>query len=58
MRITNIHLAGNEDGHLKPDVIYAELVRDDGSIAISATLEWILTAIRDRGYEVEGVAVC
>ena len=55
--ICNIHLEGNEHGQLRRDTIYAELREEDGGLAISATLEHILAAIRDRGLDTEGVAV-
>lgn len=57
MRLINIKLSGNEKTGLRKDTIYATLVDDGGSIVISATLEYVLTAIRERGYEVEGVTV-
>lgn len=55
--IQNIVLKGNEHGKLKPDVIYAELVNENGETEMSATLDYILAAIRDRNLEVEGVTV-
>ena len=57
MKLTNIRLQGNEHGKPTPDIVYADLVHDDGRIAISATLDYILTRIRDRSYQVEGVKV-
>lgn len=57
MRFRNIYLAGNEQGRLTPNVIYAELVDEDGRVVIMATLEFILIAIRERNYQVEGVTV-
>lgn len=56
-RIQNIILRGNEHGKLRSDTIYAELVNESGETEISATLEYILAAIRDRNLEVEGVTV-
>ena len=56
MRLTNIRLEGNEERRgLRRDVVYAELLNDDGSIVIAATLEYVLAAIRDRRYRVDGV---
>lgn len=57
MQLRNIRLSGNEHHQLKADVIYAELVDGSGHIEIMATLEYILAAIRDRNYRVEGVTV-
>jgi len=54
-RLQKIKMSGNEHGQLRANIIYAELVHRDGTLAISATLEYILTAIRDRGLGVEGV---
>jgi hypothetical protein len=48
---------GNEETGLRPNTIYAELVNNDGSLLISATLEHILVSIRDRDLVVEGVKV-
>ena len=50
-------MAGNEHGQLRANAIYAELVNDDGEAVMSATLEHVLSAIRDRNYTVEGVTV-
>ena len=50
-------MAGNEHGQLRPNTIYAELVHSDGKVAIMATLEYILAAIRNRDLAVEGVSV-
>ena len=50
-------MLGNEHGGLAPDTIYAELREEDGTIVIGATLPYILRAIRDRRYQVEGVTV-
>ena len=57
MRLINIKLSGNERTGLRKDTIYATLEDNDGSILISATLEYVLAAIRDRNLEVEGVTV-
>lgn len=56
-RLQNIMLCCNEHGQLKADCIYAELVDENGKIVISATLQYVLAAIRDRKLEVEGVKV-
>jgi len=56
-KLTNIHMEGNEHGQLRKDIIYAELRSPDGSLAISATLEYILAKIRDRNLTVAGVSV-
>lgn len=57
-KLSNVHMSGNEHGQLKADVIYANLVRiEDEGIEISATLEHILQAIRDRDLAVYGVSV-
>jgi hypothetical protein len=56
MKLKNIHLAGNEHRQLAADVIYAEL-HDDTGLVISATLDYILAAIRDRKYQVDNVTV-
>lgn len=56
MKLKNIHMAGNEHGDLKADCIYAEL-HDDSGCLISSTLDYILAAIRERNYQVEGVTV-
>jgi len=50
-------MSGNEHGLLRANTIYAQLVYNDGTIAISATLEYILSSIRDRGLAVEGVTI-
>jgi hypothetical protein len=57
MKLKNICLSGNEHGQLKPDVIYADLYNDVGELVISSTLDYILAAIRERKYQVEGVSV-
>lgn len=56
-QIKNIRMEGNEHGQLASDVIYAELVDDDGTLVISATLQYILKEIRNRNYPVENVTV-
>jgi len=55
--LQNIRMDGNEHGQLRPNTIYAELVHNDGTLIISATLEHILASIRDRDLAVEGVTV-
>ena len=55
--LRNIAMKGNEHGQLRPDTIYAELIHADGTLAISATLEYILSSIRDLDLAVEGVTV-
>ena len=57
MKLTNIRLAGNEHGLLQQGLLYADLVDDEGIRVISATLDYILEAIRDREYKVDGVSV-
>lgn len=57
MRLADIQLAGNEHGELRRNTMYACLYDDDGHLVISATLDYILVAIRERGYNVEGVTV-
>lgn len=56
-KITNIAMSGNEHGQLRADTIYAKLVDYQGEMVISATLEYILSEIRNREYEVDGVNV-
>lgn len=56
MKLKNIHLSGNEHGQLRANTIYAELWDEEG-MCISATLEYILVAIRDRKFQVDGVNV-
>lgn len=56
-KLTNVHMLGNEHGGLAPDTLYAELREEDGTIVIGATLSYILRAIRDRHYQVDGVTV-
>jgi hypothetical protein len=55
--LQKIKMSGNEHGELRADTIYAELVHDDGTLAISAKLEYILSSIRDGNLAVEGVTV-
>ena len=56
--ITDIHLAGNEYGQLRRDTLYARLERiETGETVVQATLEYILGAIRNRGYNTLGVTV-
>jgi len=56
-RLKDIEMHGNEHGQLRKDTIYATLVDAKGVIVISATLEYILAAIRDHNYSVEGVTI-
>lgn len=56
-QLVNIEMQGNEHGNLHSNTIYAQLLDDDGSLLISATLEYILAAIRDRNLTVNGVTV-
>lgn len=57
-KITRLQLNGNEGTGLKPDVVYCALVEiATGREVISATLDYVLAAVRDRGYVVEGVTV-
>ena len=56
-KLTNVRMLGNEHGGLAPDTIYAELFDEEGKIVIGATLPYILRAIRDRSYQVDGVTV-
>lgn len=56
-RLQKIKMAGNEHGQLRANTIYAELVDSDGRLEISATLEHILSAIRDSDLPVEGVTI-
>ena len=50
-------MEGNEHGQLKKDTIYAELCHADGTIALVATLEYVLATIRDRNLNIKDVAV-
>ncbi len=56
-RLKNVHMLGNEHGQLAENTIYAELYDEEDKIVISATLSFILGAIKDRGYKVEGITV-
>ena len=57
-RIARLRMCGNEGNGLRPDCIYCALVEiESGHEVISATLDYVLAAIRDRGYVVEGVTV-
>lgn len=56
-KLKNIKMLGNEHGQLSPNCIYANLVDQEGYIVISATLEHVLCAIRDRDLKVENVQV-
>lgn len=50
-------MKGNEHGQLAKDVIYAELRDENDELVISATLQHVLAAIRDRQLETDGVTV-
>lgn len=56
-KIVDIVMKGNEHGELRPNTIYAKLVDSKGNLHISATLEYILTVIRDRNLKVKNVVV-
>lgn len=56
-KITNIHMEGNEHGRLGNDIIYAELVDEDGSVLTCATLRYILQKIREENLQVENARV-
>jgi hypothetical protein len=56
-RLQKIKMNGNEHGQLRANTIYAELVDLDGKLEISATLEHILSVIRDNDLPVEGVTI-
>jgi len=61
-KIVNIRMSGNEPrgnnlGSLRPNTTYADLLHEDGTTAISATLEFILSEIRDRGLAVEDITI-
>jgi hypothetical protein len=49
-RIVDIHRNRRHPGH-----IYARLVDADGTTFISATLDYILDTIKERGYKCENV---
>lgn len=55
--LQKIKMSGNEHGQLRANTIYAELIRDDGTQVVSATLEYILSVIRDRNLAVNGVTI-
>jgi len=55
--LQKIRMCGNEHRQLRANTIYAELVHADGTIAITATLEYVLAAIRNRNLAVEGVTI-
>ena len=55
--LKKIRMSGNEHGQLRKNTIYATLVDSDGKLVISATLEFILADIRDRGLPTEGITV-
>lgn len=56
-KLKNIRLEGNEHGQLRENVIYAELTDENDNVVISATLEHILCAIRDRRLPTREVSV-
>lgn len=55
--LQKIRMSGNEHGKLRANTIYAELIHNDGTLAISATLEHVLLSIRDRNLAVEGITI-
>ena len=50
MELRNIHL------NCTRGIIYAELYDENGALTFSATLEYILQMIDERGYKVKGVS--
>lgn len=54
MKITNIELRwrASDPEH---SWVYADLIHADGSLAISGTIQYILKAAHERGYEVENI---
>lgn len=56
-KLQKIRMSGNEHGQLRANTIYAELVNDEGKLEISATLEHILSTIRDNDLAVDGITV-
>ena len=56
MQLRNIRFALHENSYLRSDVFYAELW-EDGHCVIMATMEYILHAILNRGYEVEEISI-
>lgn len=55
--LRDVELKGNEHKQLRPDTIYAKLYHENGDIYMSATLDAVLAAIRDRDLWVDGVTV-
>jgi len=55
--LQKIKMSGNEHGQLRANTIYAELVHENGDLAISATLEYILCSIRDKDLAVDGITI-
>lgn len=53
----SIHMDDNAHCDLRPNTIYATVADAVGDVVMSADLEFTLRAIRDRGYDVEGVTV-
>lgn len=56
-KLQKIRMSGNEHGQLRANTIYAELVSDEGRLEISATLEHILSLIRDNNLAVDGITI-
>ena len=56
-KLQKIRMSGNEHGQLQANTIYAELVNDEGKLEISATLEHILSTIRDNNLAVDKITV-
>lgn len=54
MKITNIELRWSLHDPTR-HWVYADLINSDGSLAISATIEYILRVAHERGYEVENI---
>jgi hypothetical protein len=52
-QLQKIRMSGNERGQ----TIYAELVHEDGSLAIMATLEHILITVHNQKLTVEGLTI-
>ena len=50
MELRNIHL------NCARGIVYAELYDENGALTFSATLEYILQMIDERGYKVKGVS--
>lgn len=56
--ITRLYMDDNRHSGLRPNTIYCELrEKGTGLLEISATLEHVLAAIRDRELAVDGVTV-